>query len=78
MIPRTQIIRRGDDGQLRLTFLPTVGEAGAFDCRLYRRSPNAPELDEEYLATPAGFCIPRAQGREFLQALAELLREVEA
>lgn len=74
----TRLLRRGDDGQIRLTFLPTIGEAGAFDCRLFRKSPNSQDIDEEYHPTSAGFCVPRAQGREFLQAFAELLREVEA
>ena len=77
LVPRVRIIRRGDDGQLRITFLPALGDAGAFDCRLFRRSPNVADVDDEYAPTSAGFCIPRAQAREFLGALAEALREVE-
>ena len=75
--PRVRIIRRGDEGQIRIAWLPSLGDAGAWDLRLFRKSPDVLDVDEEYQATPAGFCIPRAQAREFLGALAEALRELE-
>jgi hypothetical protein len=75
--PPVRIIRRGDDTQLRLTWLPGIGDAGALDCRLYRRSPNVQEVDEEYGATGAGFCIPKGRLREFWGVLGELAAQLD-
>lgn len=75
--PAVRIIRRGEDGQLRLVWHPTIGEAGALDCRLFRKSPNVEDVDEEYSPTAAGFCIPRDQLRHFAGVLQEIIEEVE-
>lgn len=75
--PAVQIIRRGGDGQLRLVWHPMIGEAGALDCRLFRKSPNVEDVDEEYSPTAAGFCIPRDQLRHFAGVLQEIVEELE-
>jgi hypothetical protein len=75
--PATRILRRGADVQLRAQFLPTVGDAGALDLRLFRRSPNVTDLDGAYLPTGAGFCVPREQLRELIGILNEIAGELE-
>lgn len=75
--PAVRIIRRGADGQLRLVWHPTIGAMGALDCRIFRKSPNVEDLDEEYSPTSAGICVSRDELRTFAGMILEIAAELE-
>jgi hypothetical protein len=72
--PSTRILLRGDDGELRLTWLPSLD---GLDLRLFRKSPAEDAEPDAFHPTNAGLVVPRGQLREFAGVLAEIIEEVE-
>ena len=75
--PPVRILARGDDTQVRLQWMPTIGADGGLDVRLHRKSPSENDGLEAYSPTAAGLVIPRGHIREFIGLLTELAAEIE-
>jgi hypothetical protein len=73
-----RVLRRDADSQLRLSWLPTIGEHGGLELRLFRKSP-AEEYDfDAFRPTSAGIVVGREQLRAFAGMVREILAEIEA
>jgi hypothetical protein len=69
-----RILPRGDDTEIRLTFL--VSQDG-LDVRLFRKSPAESSDFDAFAPTLAGLVVPRGQLRELAGVLAEIIAELE-
>jgi hypothetical protein len=75
--PAVRVITRGDDAQIRLTWLPSIGRDGGLDLRLHRKSPDEDDGYEAYAPTAAGLVVPRELLRDLAGLLAEIISELE-